>query len=161
MRRDAATGIVLFDNDALAGWAARNGPPPWLAVPPPGPVPAARAGIARKTFTSGTAIDPQVTCPQAASLSGFLTCAATCLCPSHGICTLPTSDRHRPLAQTCSGMGVARSPGPVACPSMRTTGRVVIYGRSRKCLVRAGLLGITPRRRGCCTLMLHASGLDT
>lgn len=39
----AATGIVLFDNDALAGWAARNGPPPWFAIrspsvsfPPPG-----------------------------------------------------------------------------------------------------------------------------
>jgi restriction system protein len=31
----AATGIALFDNDALAGWAARNGPPPWFAVPPP------------------------------------------------------------------------------------------------------------------------------
>lgn len=29
----AATGIVLFDNDALAGWAARNGPPPWFAIP--------------------------------------------------------------------------------------------------------------------------------
>lgn len=35
----AATGIALFDNDALAGWAARNGPPPWLAVPaPPRPI---------------------------------------------------------------------------------------------------------------------------
>jgi restriction system protein len=31
----AAMRIALFDNDALAGWAARNGPPPWLAVPPP------------------------------------------------------------------------------------------------------------------------------
>jgi hypothetical protein len=30
-----ATGIALFDNDALAGWAAHNGPPPWFAVPPP------------------------------------------------------------------------------------------------------------------------------
>ena len=38
----AATGIVLFDNDALAGWAARNGPPPWFAIPsPPVPVPVA------------------------------------------------------------------------------------------------------------------------
>jgi restriction system protein len=31
----AAMRIALFDNDALAGWAARNGPPPWVAVPPP------------------------------------------------------------------------------------------------------------------------------
>jgi restriction system protein len=31
----AAMQIALFDNDALAGWAARNGPPPWLAVPAP------------------------------------------------------------------------------------------------------------------------------
>ena len=31
----AAMRIALFDNDALAGWAARNGPPPWLAVPSP------------------------------------------------------------------------------------------------------------------------------
>jgi restriction system protein len=31
----AAMRIALFDNDALAGWAARNGPPPWLAVLPP------------------------------------------------------------------------------------------------------------------------------
>lgn len=29
----AAHRIVLFDNDDLAGWAARNGPPPWSAVP--------------------------------------------------------------------------------------------------------------------------------
>jgi len=29
----AAHRIVLFDNDALAGWAARNGPPPWFAAP--------------------------------------------------------------------------------------------------------------------------------
>lgn len=27
--------IVLFDHDALGGWVARNGPPPWLMVPPP------------------------------------------------------------------------------------------------------------------------------
>jgi restriction system protein len=27
--------IALFDNNALADWAARNGPPPWSAVPPP------------------------------------------------------------------------------------------------------------------------------
>ena len=31
----AAMRIALFDHDALAGWAARNGPPPWLAVPAP------------------------------------------------------------------------------------------------------------------------------
>ena len=31
----AAMRIALFDNDTLAGWAAQNGPPPWLAVPPP------------------------------------------------------------------------------------------------------------------------------
>ena len=35
----AAMRIALFDNDALAGWAARNGPPPWLALPsPPRPI---------------------------------------------------------------------------------------------------------------------------
>jgi restriction system protein len=34
-RYASVTGIALFDNDALAGWAARNGPPPWFAVPPP------------------------------------------------------------------------------------------------------------------------------
>ena len=28
----SATGIALFDNDALASWAARTGPPPWFAV---------------------------------------------------------------------------------------------------------------------------------
>jgi restriction system protein len=31
----AAMRIVLFDHDALGGWVARNGPPPWLMVPPP------------------------------------------------------------------------------------------------------------------------------
>ena len=31
----AAHRIALFDNDALAGWAARNGPPPWDAAPTP------------------------------------------------------------------------------------------------------------------------------
>jgi restriction system protein len=31
----SAMRIALFDNDALAGWAARNGPPPWLTLPPP------------------------------------------------------------------------------------------------------------------------------
>jgi restriction system protein len=31
----AAMRIVLFDRDALAGWAARNGPAPWEVVPPP------------------------------------------------------------------------------------------------------------------------------
>ena len=31
----AAMRIALFDNNSLAGWAAKNGPPPWLAVPPP------------------------------------------------------------------------------------------------------------------------------
>jgi hypothetical protein len=42
-------------------------------------------------------------------------------------------------------------------PSMRTTGRVVGNGRSYKCSVRAGLLGITRRRPGCCTFVLHAA----
>jgi restriction system protein len=31
----AAMRIALFDTDALAGWAARNGPAPWQAVPAP------------------------------------------------------------------------------------------------------------------------------
>jgi restriction system protein len=39
----AAAGIALFDHDSLAGWVARNGPPPWLAVPAP-PVPVVPAG---------------------------------------------------------------------------------------------------------------------
>jgi hypothetical protein len=42
-------------------------------------------------------------------------------------------------------------------PSMRTTGRVVIHGRSRKCLVRIGLPKVVLRRGGCCTLVLHVS----
>jgi restriction system protein len=31
----AAMRIVLFGHDALAGWIAQNGPPPWAMVPPP------------------------------------------------------------------------------------------------------------------------------
>jgi hypothetical protein len=42
-------------------------------------------------------------------------------------------------------------------PSMRTTGRAVSHGRSRKCRVRTGLLGAAPRRRGCCTSVLHVA----
>jgi hypothetical protein len=34
----------------------------------------------------------------------------------------------------------------VVCPSMRTTGRVVIHGRSRKCLARIGLPEVVLRR---------------
>jgi hypothetical protein len=40
---------------------------------------------------------------------------------------------------------------------MRTTGRVVIHRRSRKCLARIGLPEVVLRRGGCCTLVLHVS----
>jgi hypothetical protein len=41
--------------------------------------------------------------------------------------------------------------------SMRTIGRVVIHGRSRKCLARIGLPEVVLRRGGCCILVLHVS----
>jgi hypothetical protein len=40
---------------------------------------------------------------------------------------------------------------------MRTTGRVVIHGRSRECLARIGLPEVALRRGGCCTLVLHVT----
>lgn len=43
--------------------------------------------------------------------------------------------------------------------SMRTIGRVVGQGRWRECLVRTELAGVTRRRCGCCTLVLHPAAL--
>jgi AbiV family abortive infection protein len=39
--------------------------------------------------------------------------AAICQSPGHGICTLPESDRHRPLAHMGSGTDMARDPPAV------------------------------------------------
>src|SRR5215471_1219528 len=47
----------------------------------------------------------------------------------------------------------------VLSPSMRTTARAVTHGRSPKVPRTNGLLGTTSGRRGCCTLVLHASEL--
>lgn len=46
-----------------------------------------------------------------------------------------------------------------ACPSMRTTGRVVRYSRSRKCPRRTDPPGTAPQQCGCCTLVLHQESL--
>ena len=44
-------------------------------------------------------------------------------------------------------------------PSMRTPGGVVRDGRSRKCPGRTDPPETATRRCGCCTLVLHVSGL--
>ena len=83
--------------------------------------------------------------------------ATTCVFPGQRLSELCVSDcQCAPVPPQC-GTSVACAPFRTGRLSMRTTGRVASHGRLRKCLARMGLLGVAPRRCGCCSLVLHAS----
>ena len=69
---------------------------------------------------------------------------------------MSASDRECQVNLADRGPCVARPPVTL---SMRTVGRVVGQGCWRECLVRTGLAGVTRRRCGCCTLVLHPAAL--
>ena len=68
----------------------------------------------------------------------------------------------RPCPEPGQGRAARRAEGMprAACaPSNRTTGGMVVGGRWCRCWVQIGGIGVTRHRPGCCTCVLHPSGL--
>jgi len=74
--------------------------------------------------------------------------------------TDPPPCRHDPPSSAAvRSQSPATGPQLPQCLSMRTTGRVVRHGCSRKCRGLIRLSRTVSWWSGCCTLVLHASGL--